>query len=157
MLVKIPFIRRSIIRWKMINVLQGLSIYSKLKVPLHESLGMIIDSEPNSSLKNSLEKIRLDILRGIDLKVSWLTHFPNDHLTNFYVKSGMKIDKFSESLDHLAVILVEEDNRKHSIFAKSLEPIMLLLVTFFVAFIVFAMFLPMISLFEIGASLNWDN
>lgn len=155
LLVKIPVIRKSILRWKMIDALQGLSMYSRMKIPLHESLDMVIDHQPSSILKSNLEKIRCDLLKGIDLKNSWLYHFPNDHLSNFYIKSGLEVDKFSDSLDLLVINLLEEDTRKHGILVKSIEPIAILLITFFVAFVVFAMFLPMIELIEFGV--GWEN
>ena len=155
LLVKIPFIRSALLRRQMIESIQGLSIYTRMNLPLPEAIELVSDFLPASRLKNSFLALRNDTLNGISFQKSWLNNFPKENLINFYISSGLKMDKFSESLDHITVLLQEEDNRKHGSLMKKIEPVSIILISFLIAFVAFAMFMPMIDLIEICA--GWEN
>ena len=154
-LVKIPLIRRSILRRQMIEAIQGLSIYSRMKIPLHEELELVSDSMPSSILKNKFIKLREDTLNGVDFKQSWLNNFQTDHLINFHINNGFQVDKLSDSLDRITILLQEEDTRKHGRIIQVAEPMAIMLISLVVCLVVFAMFQPMIELIEI--SVGWEN
>lgn len=146
LLLKIPFIRRSVLRWKMIDAIQALSVYTRMKMPVPEALSMVCDHQPSSILKKRLKKVRDDVGKGENLAKSWSRHFKNNNISNFYIQSASKLDKLPENLDQLAVILQDEDNRKHGMLMKVLEPLLLFIISFTVGVIVISMFLPMIEI-----------
>lgn len=145
-LLRIPFIRRSILRWKMIDAIQALAVYTRMKIPVPETLSMVCDHQPSSPIKKRLLAVRNGVMNGEALSECWGKVFRGHHLANFYIQSGTKLDKLPENLDQLAVILQDEDNRKHGFIMKVTEPILLLLISVIVGIVVIAMFLPMIQI-----------
>jgi len=147
-LVKIPFLRRPIIRWARLEVIQALSVYLKMNIPLHEALELICKSLPRSSFKNKLTKIKNSVSEGVDLPSAWKEVFSRDTRTILYIKSGLQTDNLPQALDELGHILQDDDNRAHNNFMKTIEPAVILMTSFIVGTIITAIFLPMIQIIK---------
>ena len=143
-LVKIPFIRRSVLRWQMIDALQALAVFTRMKIPMDQALDMICDYQPYSCLKRKLLKLKDDVKKGIAFEKSWLQNFPKDNISNFYIQSGITGDNLPECLDRLVNTLQDHDNRKYALTLKISEPLMLIFISIIIGIVVLGMFMPMI-------------
>lgn len=148
-LVRIPFLKRSVLRWQKLDAIQAMSVYSRMKVPSPEILEIICSQLPGSSLRKKLLRIRDRVINGQNFIECWKQEFPKDCISEFYLRNGYKTDKFSESLDQLSMILQDEDNRKHEIVMKVTEPVMLFLISLVLGIVVVSMFLPMTYLISL--------
>ena len=145
-LVKIPFLKRAVLRWQKLDAIQALSVYTRMKIPTHEALDIICSQLLKSPLKKKFETVRDEVVNGKDFIESWKKVFPKDTLEEFYLRNGYKTDKLSDNLDQLATCLQDEDNRKHDLLMKSSEPVLLFGISLTIGIIVIAMFQPMIYL-----------
>ena len=143
-LAKIPILRRPVLRWQKIDSIQALAVFTRMKFSLTQALDMICEYLPQSSLKNRFKRLNKELLNGNSLEQAWKSNFPGDYLGNFYVQSGLKTDKLPTCLDQYANELQNIDNRKHALFMKIIQPLILLIISLVIAIIVIGMFLPMI-------------
>lgn len=144
LLIKVPLLGKAVTRWRMLDTIQALSVYTKMNIPLNKCLELICQHHPSSVFKKALSRVKTDVNDGKDFLESWKANFPAEKMTHFYLSNGIKSNDLSGALDTLAMILQDDDNRKHAYLIKILEPCCLLILSFIVGLLVVAMFLPMV-------------
>lgn len=123
-----------------------LSIMFKSKVPLTESLRVMVTQTENSNFREKISKIAGDVEAGASLSKA-LSRFP-EAFSPFFVsmmKSGETAGKLSEALEYLADHLEKEHDFYSKVQGAMLYPIMVMVVMFGVILIMVFLVFPQIT------------
>ena len=115
----------------------------KSGVPILESLDVCIDVLQNEVYKEKLTKVRLEVERGENISHG-LKRFPKNFPTIFsqMVLIGEKTGSLEESFSYLTEFYEKEVDSAVRSISSIIEPLLLILVGFFVAFVALAIIMP---------------
>lgn len=123
-----------------------LALLTQSGTPIIEALGITSEVVNNSFYSEEIRIAKDEVSRGIPLSVplSKSKIFPT--IVPQMVLVGEQTGRMDEVLGHLADYYEEETNNKLKALSSLFEPIMLIIVGLGVAFIVFAIFIPIYSI-----------
>lgn len=149
MLLRLPFVGKLLKLFYLEKLFHSLSLLSKAKVPVHESLELvngIISFEP---INRIMLNIREDVMKGESLASSMGKTSFYDKRTVLLIKIGEEVNKLDEIFEKLYKQVSDDLEHQIGQFGDMLEPLLIIFVGVLVALILIAMYLP---IFQLGTS-----
>lgn len=147
-LLKIPLIKDVVLKLNLSRMARTTAMLLRSGVPLMETLGLSIETQGNLVLKETLSKIRTEVLKGssISAAMSPFKVFP----TIFYqmIAIGEESGRLEGNLESVAETYEKESDRSISSLISMLEPAMIITVGGFVAFIAISVVSPMYQILQ---------
>ena len=145
---KLPFIRKIYTKVKLYHLATKFSIVLSNKIPISESLSMLISTTSNLYEKRTLSWIEGEIKRGQKLSDAFLStkSFPKIFIEG--VRCGEKSGSLKDQFGYLERIYLEETLTFFNKLSILIEPLSIILISLFVGGIMISIFMPMMGLFN---------
>ncbi|MCF7854554.1 MAG: type II secretion system F family protein [Candidatus Pacebacteria bacterium] len=146
--LSLPVVRRLTRHAEIARFSRTLALLTRSGISIHEGLALATKTLNNEAMKGKIEQVVKDIVnKGETLSVSLTRSGEFPRFATNMIAVGEEGGELPGALDEVATVYEREVGQSVKVLMSLLEPILILVVGGIVAFIVFAMLLP---IFDIG-------
>ncbi|MFH1479347.1 MAG: type II secretion system F family protein [Candidatus Omnitrophota bacterium] len=144
--LKIPFLGNMLKKILLARFCYVLSIMLRGAVPIDKAMEIALNTCENKTLEKSLNKIRLNVVKGLDISSSFAQdkNFPN--LMVRMVNIGEASGQLPDTLGSVAEMYEEQVESYISVFTALLEPIVIVLFGGVILVIILAIYVPVFKI-----------
>lgn len=151
-LLHMPFVKAIVIETALLYWLQALAMLLHKRVPLVAALQITNRLVHNEQLSKAFSAIPEDVSSGNSLRFAMINveyqPFGNDLLA--LVQIGQESGDLASMIEKAAVIYKEKVERKLHMITVVIQPLLLIIMGLFVAFLVFALYMPVFNMAHVG-------
>ncbi|MGB0870188.1 MAG: type II secretion system F family protein [Flavobacteriales bacterium] len=152
-LIKIPFIKRFVLKTNVLRFLQLLLLLNRSFVPIIEALNLIQKSTGFFPLNDVINQIKTDLLAGESFSQSIQKHPIFEPKLTALIRVGEEGNKLPDIYERLIDQYQKDINHLNKVLTTFIEPFIVLFLGVIVAIVLISMYMPLFNI-NSGASFN---
>ncbi len=149
--LKAPIISGTVVSAMMARTTRTLGLLVGAGIPILESLRIVSDVVNNVVYKSGLDEVRAEVERGIPMSAPLMNNSNFPVLFGQMVAVGEQTGRVDTMLGNLAKYYTSETEDKLKNVSSLIEPIVMVILGFGVAVLIFAILIPIYNIASIGA------
>lgn len=149
LMTRIPFIKSVILKGSMARIASILAMLLAAGLPLTETMELLLRTAQNQALADALDKMRGDVLGGMAMSEALGRQPVFPAMLGQMVKVGEETGALAENLETLARFYEEETDRAVTAVTSMIEPVLIICIGGFIAFLAVSIVTPMYSIMKV--------